>query len=276
MTAEEQTPRRNPRAQVPTGNGGDRTSASAHGARSARTTARTAPPGTYFPHDHARSRAYRWNEDGIAGICDRHQSICFAPRAVERAGSDPEGAPLRPDRQRRQSRRGRQGVLLLSRQHADALVHEVPVQVSAARVSLRCSSSKRTGAASRHEPEFELADTGVFDDNRYFDVFVEYAKAAADDILIRITVVNRGDVERAAPPAAHHLVPQHVVVEARNARARACSESMARAAAVALESRTTTDGSVHAALSRARRNCSSPRTRRTASGSSASTTRHPS
>ncbi len=60
------------------GSAGGLTSASAPGARCARTTARTGPPGNIFPHDHARSRAYRWSEDGIAGICDRHQYVCFA------------------------------------------------------------------------------------------------------------------------------------------------------------------------------------------------------
>ena len=90
----------------------------------------------YFTHDQARSRAYKWGEDGLGGLCDDKQRLCFAARAVERARSDPEGAPLRPHQQRGQPRRGREGVLLLRRQHADALVHEVPVQVSAARVSV--------------------------------------------------------------------------------------------------------------------------------------------
>ena len=90
----------------------------------------------YLPHDQARSQAYRWNEDGIAGICDRHQNICLRPRDVERPRSDSEGAAVRADRQRRQSRRGREGVLLLPRQHADALLHEVSLQVSAGGVSL--------------------------------------------------------------------------------------------------------------------------------------------
>ena len=98
----------------------------------------------YLPHDHARSRAYRWNEDGLAGICDRHQYICFALALMERARPDPQGAALRADGQRGQSRRGREGVLLLPGQHADALLHEVPVQVPAGGVSLR--------AAGRGEP----------------------------------------------------------------------------------------------------------------------------
>ena len=124
----------------------------------------------YFPHDHARSRAYRWNEDGLAGICDRHQQHLLRPRAVERARSDPEGAAVRPDRQRRQSRRGRQGVLLLPRQHADALLHAVSLQVSAGGVSVRAAGRREPAPRQATRREFELIDTGVFDDDRYFDV----------------------------------------------------------------------------------------------------------
>ena len=91
----------------------------------------------YFTHDQARSRAYRWGEDGLAGISDEQQLLCFARRALERQGPDPQGAALRADQQRGQPRRRRQGVLLLPRLDADALVHEVPLQVPAGGVSLR-------------------------------------------------------------------------------------------------------------------------------------------
>ncbi len=97
------------------------------------------PGGTaweYFPHDHARSRAYRWGEDGIAGM-SRCRSIGVpVAGAVERLRSDIEGAPVRPDQRRRQSRRGRQGALLLPGCHADAFLLEDAVQISAARLSL--------------------------------------------------------------------------------------------------------------------------------------------
>ena len=131
----------------------------------------------YLPHDHARSRAFRWNEDGIAGVCDRHQKICFALALWN--GRD----PILKERLfglagRGESRRGRQGVLLLPRQHADALVHEVSLQVSAGRVSLRPALEENRRATGKR-PEFELLDTGIFDDSRYFDVFVEYAKAGS-------------------------------------------------------------------------------------------------
>ena len=90
----------------------------------------------YFTHDQARSRAYRWGEDGLGGLCDDKQRLCFALALVERARPDPERAPVRPHQQRGEPRRGRQGVLLLPRQHADPLVHEVSLQVPAAGVSL--------------------------------------------------------------------------------------------------------------------------------------------
>ena len=124
------------------------------------------------------------------------------PGIVERARSHPEGTHLRPYRQRRQSRRGREGILLLSRQHADAFLHEVSVQVSAGGISLRRIGGREPAARIRTSLSIELLDTGVFNENRYFDVFVEYAKADVEDILIKITVTNRG------PEAANlHLLP---------------------------------------------------------------------
>ena len=132
----------------------------------------------------------------------RPAAAVLRARAVERRRPDPEGAPVRPHRQRRQPRRGREGVLLLPRQRAEPRVHEVPVQVPAAGLSVRAAGRGEPRAAAAHDPEFELLDTGIFDDDRYFDVFVEYAKAGADDILVRITAVNRG------PDAAPlHLLP---------------------------------------------------------------------
>src|SRR5215475_14539200 len=100
------------------------------------------PDGTaweYLPHDHARSRAYRW------GMRQR-AAIVLRARAVERRRPDSQGTPVRTHRQRGQPRRGRQGVLLLPRQRAEPRVHDVPVQVSAARVSV-CGSRGRVRAA---------------------------------------------------------------------------------------------------------------------------------
>ena len=90
----------------------------------------------YFTHDQARSRAYRWGEDGLGGHQRRQAATVLRARVVERAGPDPEGTPVRAHQQRGQPRRGREGVLLLHRQHAHALVHEVPLQVPAAGVSV--------------------------------------------------------------------------------------------------------------------------------------------
>ena len=101
------------------GGAGARTCPSASGARSARTTRPTATPGTYLPHDHARSRAYRWGEDGLLGISDDQGRLCFALALWN--GSDPilKERLFGADRPRGQPRRGRQGALLVPRRDAD-------------------------------------------------------------------------------------------------------------------------------------------------------------
>ena len=166
----------------------------------------------YLSHDQARIRAYRWNEDGLAGISRPAPDHLFRPGPVERARSDPERTDLRPDRQRGQSRRGREGVLLLPRLHTDALLHEVPVQVSRRAEFPYGQLVEENRRRGKNQPEFELIDTGVFNDDRYFDVFVEYAKADTEDILIKITVANRGPEAAELAPAADGLVPQHLVL----------------------------------------------------------------
>ena len=168
-------PRR--RRERPTGSAGGRTSPSASGARCARTTRPTATAWDYFPHDHARSRAYRWGEDGLARDLRRPPAPLLRARALERARPDPQGAPVRPHRARGQPRRGRQGVLLLPRRHADPLLHEGALQVPAGARFPYARLVEENRRRGRDEPEFELLDTGVFDDDRYFDVVVEYAKA---------------------------------------------------------------------------------------------------
>ena len=90
----------------------------------------------YFTHDQARSRAYRWGEDGLGGISDDEQRLCFALALWNERDPILKERALRADQQRGQPRRGRQGVLLLPRLDADALVHEVPLQVPAAGVPL--------------------------------------------------------------------------------------------------------------------------------------------
>ena len=144
-----------------------------------------------FPHDHARSRAYRWSEDGLAGICDRHQLICFAIALWN--GRDPI---LKERLFGLSTNEGRHGedvkeysfYLDCTPTHSYMkYLYKYP-QSTFPYDKLITGNQRR----SRTDAEYELLDTGVFDDDRYFDVFVEYAKATPEDLLVRITVVNRG------------------------------------------------------------------------------------
>jgi hypothetical protein len=156
---------------------------------------------TYFPHDHARSRAYRWGEDGLLGICDRECRLCFAlalwngrdPILKERLFglTGPEG---------NHGEDVKECYYYLdstpTHSYMKALYKYPQREFPYAQL---VDENRRRG---KLDAEFELVDTGAFDDNRYFDVFAEYAKAAPDDILIRITVANRG------PEAATlHVLP---------------------------------------------------------------------
>jgi len=155
----------------------------------------------YFPHDHARSRTYRWGEDGIAGICDRHQHICFALAVWNEKDfilkerlfglTNPEG---------NHGEDVKECYFYLDAVPSGCYLkylYKYP-QAAFPYEQLMIENGKRT----RKDPEFELVDTGIFSDNRYFDVFVEYAKATPEDILIRITAWNRGP-----DPAPLHLLP---------------------------------------------------------------------
>ena len=177
--------------------------------------------GRTFPTITPASRAYRWGEDGLLGICDEQAPAVLRDRLVERAGPDPQGAPVRPRRPGGQSRRGREGGVLLPRRHAhrDATCAACTSTPSAR--SRTRSSSRRTRRRGRGLPEYELLDTGVFDENRYFDVEVEYAKAAPEDIAIRISVTNRGPEAAPGPPPADALVPQHLGMGPRRSPAAA-------------------------------------------------------
>jgi hypothetical protein len=145
----------------------------------------------YFPHDHARSRAYRWGDDGIAGISDRFQYICFALALWN--GKDPI---LKERMFGLTGSEGNHGedvkeyyfYLDSTPTHSYMkMLYKYP-QAAFPYTEL-VSENQRRGFTAL---EYELSDTGIFDGNRYFDVFVEYAKADQDDILVRITVCNRG------------------------------------------------------------------------------------
>jgi hypothetical protein len=155
----------------------------------------------YFPHDHARSRTYRWGEDGLLGICDRQARLCFAlalwngrdPILKERLFglTGPEGnhgEDVKESYFYLDSTPTHSYLKALYKYPQAEFPYEQLVQ-----------ENRQRGKA---DPEFELADTGVFDEGRYFDVLAEYAKASPDDIAIRITVANRGPDD-----ATMHLLP---------------------------------------------------------------------
>jgi hypothetical protein len=155
----------------------------------------------FFTHDHARSRAYRWGEDGLAGISDDRQQLCFALALWN--GKDPILKERLFGLTNSEGNHGedvKEYYFYLDSTPTHSYMkylYKYP-QRAFPYADLVETNRRRT----RDELEYELLDTGVFDDDRYFDVFVEYAKAGADDILIRITAVNRG------PDAAElHLLP---------------------------------------------------------------------
>lgn len=154
-----------------------------------------------FPHDHARARAYRWGEDGIAGISDQDQFLCFAialwngkdPILKERFfgldnGEGNHGEDAKEYWFHLDSTPTHSSMKMLYKYPQAAFPYDDLVQTNRRR--------------NRNEAEYELVDTGIFNDHRYFDVEVEYAKASAEDILITITATNRG--KDAAPL---HLLP---------------------------------------------------------------------
>ena len=155
----------------------------------------------YFPHDHARSRAYRWNEDGLAGICDDQQRLCFALALWN--GQDPilkerlfgltgpqgnHGEDVKEIYYYLDNTPSHSYMKMLYRYPQKAYPYQNLIE----------ETMRRT----RMDNEYELIDTGVFNENRFFDVFVEYAKAGSHNILVKISVTNRG------PEAATiHLLP---------------------------------------------------------------------
>ncbi|MFN0084717.1 MAG: MGH1-like glycoside hydrolase domain-containing protein [Blastocatellia bacterium] len=155
----------------------------------------------FLPHDHARSKAYRWNEDGLAGISDRRQEICFAvalwngrdPILKERVfgltgGEGNHGEDVK------------EYYFYLDSTPTHSYMKYLYKYPQAEFPYARLVEENRR--RDKLSTEFELIDTGVFDEDRYFDVFVEYAKADVEDLLVRINVVNRG------PEAAEmHLLP---------------------------------------------------------------------
>ena len=155
----------------------------------------------YFSHDQSRSRAYRWGEDGLGGICDEKQRLCFAFAMWN------EKDPILKERL--------YGLTNSEANHGEDVkeyyfyIDSTPTHSYMKylykypqREFPYVNLVEKNRGRSREEFEYELLDTGIFDDNRYFDVFVEYAKQGPEDMLIRATVHNRG------PEAARlHLLP---------------------------------------------------------------------
>jgi hypothetical protein len=152
------------------------------------------PGGTaweYLPHDHARSRAYRWGEDGLAGFSDDGQRLCLALALWN--GQDPILKERLFGLSNHEGNHGEDVKELYY--YLDAtpthsylkMLYKYPQRQFP--YSLLVGQNRRQGM---DQPEFELLDTGIFDDDRYFDVFVEYAKAGPEDILMRVTAHNRG------------------------------------------------------------------------------------
>src|SRR5712691_9715056 len=150
-----------------------------------------------FPHDHARSRAYRWGEDGLAGVSDDKQRLCFSvalwneadPILKERLfgltnGQGNHGEDVKEYYFYLDNTPTHSYMKYLYKYPQRAFPYDDLVKTNAGR--------------TRNALEYELLDTGVFDDSRYFDVFVEYAKASPEDLLIRMQVINRGPDEAQA------------------------------------------------------------------------------
>ncbi|MBN8926096.1 MAG: glucosidase [Rhodospirillales bacterium] len=145
----------------------------------------------YFPHDHARSRAYRWGEDGIGGFCDDRQLLCLSLALWN--GKDPILKERLFGLTNAQGNHGEDVKELYYfldavPSHAyQRMLYKLP-QAAFPYERLLEENARR----DRTQPEFELIDTGIFEDDRYFDIEIEYAKAAPGDILMRITAHNRG------------------------------------------------------------------------------------
>jgi mannosylglycerate hydrolase MGH1-like protein len=155
----------------------------------------------YFPHDHARSRAYRWGEDGLLGITDRQCRLCFGVALWN--GKDPILKERLFGLTGSEGNHGEDVKELYyyldstpTHSYMKALYKYPQSEFPYARLA---EENRRRGLGAT---EFELIDTGVFEDNRYFDVFAEYAKGSENDILIRLTIANRGPEK-----STIHLLP---------------------------------------------------------------------
>src|SRR5262249_479613 len=156
---------------------------------------------SYFTHDQARSRAYRWGEDGIAGISDDKQRLCFALALWN--GRDPILKERLFGLTNSEGNHGedvKEYYFYLDSTPTHSYMKYLYKYPTAAFPYLDLVNTNR--GRNRYDMEYELGDTGIFNDDKYFDVFVEFAKESPEDILIKITVANRG-----AQAATVHVLP---------------------------------------------------------------------
>src|SRR5271169_3050006 len=143
----------------------------------------------FFPHDHARSRAYRWGEDGIAGISDDEQRLCLALALWN--GRDPILKERLFGLTNREGNHGEDVKELYYYLDATPTSSYLKFLYKYPQAAFPYRDLVETnGRRSREEFEYELLDTGIFNDDRYFDIFIEYAKADPEDVLIKVTVHN--------------------------------------------------------------------------------------
>ena len=146
----------------------------------------------YFPHDHARSRAYRWGEDGLAGISDLFQNLCFSVALWN--GNDPIL------KERLFGLNNYEGVHGEDVKELYYYLDNIPTHYYMKYLYKYPQAAypyndliNKNVQLNKYDPEYEILDTGVFNDNKYFDVFIEYAKNTSEDIFIKIEVINRGN-----------------------------------------------------------------------------------
>ena len=224
----------------------------------------------FFTHDQARSRAYRWGEDGLAGISDAQQNLCFALALWN--GKDPILKERLFGLTNSEGNHGedvKEYYFYLDSTPTHSYMKYLYKYPQAAFPYADLVETNRR--RSRNEMEYELLDTGVFKDDRYFDVFVEYAKDGPDDMLVQITAVNRGPEQ-----AELHLLPtlwfrndwaSWIAATNRAAEKPPLKQIQAAAGASAIEAQHPTAGHVRICTATARRRCSFAITPRTTTGS---------
>jgi hypothetical protein len=188
--------------KVMPGENGDPIWVNVNGVPYAKITATMVKAWDHFTHDHARSRTYRWGEDGIDGFSDDNQQLCLGLALWN--GQDTILKERLFGLTNAQGNHGEDVKELYY--YLDATPSHSYLKILYKYPQLAFPYSELIEENSRRgktDPEYELLDTGLFDDNQYFDVFVEYAKSDADDILMRITAYNR-----ASQPAPLHILPQ--------------------------------------------------------------------